>query len=140
MSIVTVAKRAGVSIATVSRVINDMNNVRPETVEQVRAAILETGYKPSQNKRAGKSRPRTVVRSCFRTGQFAVLTLGGFQQWLGLPVMASVVAGIMRSAQELELRAVLDQMPDPEMLSPLIRRREVDGALVFFTGGVPLSK
>ena len=35
MSIVAVAKRAGVSVATVSRVLNDARSVRAETVKQV---------------------------------------------------------------------------------------------------------
>lgn len=39
-----VAKRAGVSIATVSRVLNDDARVRPELQEAVRAAIDELGY------------------------------------------------------------------------------------------------
>jgi DNA-binding LacI/PurR family transcriptional regulator len=88
MSIVAVAKRAGVSVATVSRVINDLQNVRAETVEQVRAAMAEIGYKPPRVKRGPKGGPRRVVPSYMRTGQIAVLTLGGFQNWLGMPVMA----------------------------------------------------
>jgi LacI family transcriptional regulator len=140
MSIVAVAKRAGVSVATVSRVINDLNNVRAETVEQVRAAMQEIGYKPPRIKRGPKGGPRRVVPACFRTGQFAILTLGGFQGWLGMPVMASVVTGITRAAKELDLRPVLDEMPDPEALSPILRRREVDGAIVFFMSGLPMDK
>lgn len=139
MSIVAVAKRAGVSVATVSRVLNDLQNVRAETVQQVRAAMQEIGYKPPRVKRGPKGGPRRIVPACFRTGQFAVLTLGGFQQWLGLPVMASVVAGITRAAKEMDVRPVLDEMPDPSALSSLLRRREVDGAVVFFHSGLPLD-
>lgn len=43
-----VAKRAGVSIATVSRVINDMDNVKPETRIRVEKVIKELGYKPNR--------------------------------------------------------------------------------------------
>ena len=41
-----VAQRAGVSIATVSRVINQTAPVAPETEAQVRAAIAELNYRP----------------------------------------------------------------------------------------------
>ena len=41
MSIIRVAKRAGVSVATVSRVINRFPGVRPPTVKQVREAMKE---------------------------------------------------------------------------------------------------
>ncbi len=42
-----VAKRAGVSSATVSRVMNDSGNVGPELREKVMKAVDELGYKPN---------------------------------------------------------------------------------------------
>ncbi len=42
-----VAKRANVSIATVSRVVNKNYHVDPETTEKVEKAILDTGYYPN---------------------------------------------------------------------------------------------
>lgn len=42
-----VARRAGVSPVTVSRVINDLGNVSPATRERVEQAIQELGYVPS---------------------------------------------------------------------------------------------
>lgn len=47
MSIYEVAQRAGVSIATVSRVINNSSSVRPETRERVEAALRELNYRPN---------------------------------------------------------------------------------------------
>ncbi|HHW69985.1 MAG TPA: LacI family transcriptional regulator [Clostridiales bacterium] len=44
MNIYEIAKKAGVSIATVSRVINNNPNVRDETREKVEAAIREANY------------------------------------------------------------------------------------------------
>lgn len=42
-----VAKAAGVSVATVSRVLNTSENVRPDTVEAVQRAIEELDYHPN---------------------------------------------------------------------------------------------
>lgn len=42
-----VAKLAGVSVATVSRVLNDYDNVRGETVQAVKKAIKELDYHPN---------------------------------------------------------------------------------------------
>ncbi len=42
-----VARLAGVSHQTVSRVLNDHPNVRPQTREDVLAAIRELGYRPN---------------------------------------------------------------------------------------------
>jgi len=47
INIKDVAKRAGVSISTVSRVINDSKAVRPKTKTRVLEAIDELGYKPN---------------------------------------------------------------------------------------------
>ncbi|MBB5137106.1 DNA-binding LacI/PurR family transcriptional regulator [Thermocatellispora tengchongensis] len=59
-----VARLAGVSHQTVSRVLNDHPNVREQTRIRVRAAIAELGYRPNQAARAlatGRSRLLGVV-------------------------------------------------------------------------------
>jgi LacI family transcriptional regulator len=43
-----VAERAGVSVATVSRVLNGDPNVDPELRERVRAVVAELGYRPNR--------------------------------------------------------------------------------------------
>ncbi len=48
ITIKDVAARSGVSIATVSRVVNDYAHVRPEVRERVRQAIAELGYRPNR--------------------------------------------------------------------------------------------
>lgn len=58
-----VAELAGVSIKTVSNVVNDYPHVRESTREKVRAAILEVGYRPQ------------VAARQLRTGASGVLTL-----------------------------------------------------------------
>ena len=45
--LVDVAKRAGVSVGTVSRVINGVPEVTPELRTRVEAAIDELGYRPN---------------------------------------------------------------------------------------------
>jgi LacI family transcriptional regulator len=47
-----IARLAGVCIGTVSRVLNDMDKVHPETRERIRALIAKTGYRPSAVGRA----------------------------------------------------------------------------------------
>lgn len=58
-TIIDVAQRAGVSIKTVSRVLNQSENVRAATREKVRAAMAELDYRPStaaRELRSGRSR------------------------------------------------------------------------------------
>lgn len=55
VSIVDVARVAGVSHQTVSRVLNKPETVRPETLAAVKKAIVSTGYHRNENARALKS-------------------------------------------------------------------------------------
>ena len=47
MTIYDISEKAGVSIATVSRVLNGGKNVREQTMEKVLAVIQECGYTPN---------------------------------------------------------------------------------------------
>jgi len=65
-SIRDVARRAGVSIATVSRTVNGISTVAPELAERVWSAIKEVGYVPNTQARAlvsGRSRILGLVVS-----------------------------------------------------------------------------
>jgi len=55
MDILAVARKAGVSTATVSRVLNASPKVRPVTAERVRAAIAELKYVPNNSARSLRS-------------------------------------------------------------------------------------
>lgn len=56
-----VARRAGVSHQTVSRVLNGLPNVRPETRERVTAAIAELGYRRNNAARALVTRRSSMI-------------------------------------------------------------------------------
>ncbi|MCR5278950.1 MAG: LacI family transcriptional regulator [Lachnospiraceae bacterium] len=47
MTIYDISEKSGVSIATVSRVLNGAKNVNPDTRERVEAVMSEMGYKPN---------------------------------------------------------------------------------------------
>jgi LacI family transcriptional regulator len=51
-TIIDVAKQAGVSIKTVSRVLNNEANVHPDTREQVLQVVREFNYRPKQSARS----------------------------------------------------------------------------------------
>lgn len=135
MSIVEVAKAAGVSTATVSRVLNGLPGVKAETVAQVQAAVNELSYKP-QRIHTKKKNARGFQRKKLKTGNIAVITVGHDSSWLGLPVLAAVVGGIQRGTQFHELRLVLGEMADSNKVCPLLAGRQVDGAIVFLSSDV----
>lgn len=64
MTVWEIAKRANVSIATVSRVINGVGNVDPSLARRVRRVVAEVGYYPNTHARAlvsGRSRTLGLV-------------------------------------------------------------------------------
>ena len=139
ISIAEVAKAAGVSTATVSRVLNDFPGVRSETVHQVHMAVEALNYRPQRTRRANKTGHPSVGRQAPRTGHIAAITLGQTRDWLQLPIMGAVVAGIQRAAGEFGLRLLLDDIPDPSKPSSLVQGRHIDGAVVFLTGSMPVT-
>ena len=75
-TIIDVAKKAGVSIKTVSRVMNNQTNVREETRRRVRDAIDDLDYSPSEaarRMRSGKSSAIGMLFSDPRSGYQARL-------------------------------------------------------------------
>jgi LacI family transcriptional regulator len=56
-----VARCAGVSLKTVSRVVNDEPNVRPELRERVLAAVRDLGYRPNAAARALAARRSRII-------------------------------------------------------------------------------
>jgi LacI family transcriptional regulator len=56
-----VAKRAGVSIATVSRVLNGRNHVNEDVIVRVRTAAQELQYQPSRAARALRANQTTII-------------------------------------------------------------------------------
>ena len=81
ITIKDVAKKAGVGIGTVSRVINGGNSVRESTREKVEQAIRELDYTPNQQARrlvTGKSLTIGIVAPFF-TSQSVVERLRGIE-------------------------------------------------------------
>jgi LacI family transcriptional regulator len=115
-----VAKLAGVSTKTVSRVVNNQGEIRTETRERVQAAIEELGY-----------RPNVLARSLIhqRTNTLGVVTWG--IDYFG---PSRTVVGIEQQAHQLEYSLFLNLMDRPdegdseEVLDTLIAHR-VDGIL-----------
>jgi DNA-binding LacI/PurR family transcriptional regulator len=102
-----VARLAGVSHQTVSRVLNDHPNVRPQTRENVLAAIAQLGYRPN-------AAARTLVTRRTRT-----LGVVSFDTTLYGP--ASMLYGIERAAAHSYFVAVASL--------PALDRRSVVGAV-----------
>lgn len=132
MSVVKIAKLAGVSVATVSRVINNSPRVKPETAEQVRKAVAQLGLSGPGVRRG----PRRRQGSRSNTGNIAILTLGQpHDQWFQMPVMAAVISGIMREAKANNVSVQIEETFSAAELSAALKNHHMQGALIFLPAG-----
>jgi LacI family transcriptional regulator len=79
-TIYDVARAAGVSIASVSRVLNGHRNPRPETRDRVLQAVAELGFVPDGAARALSARLKEVVGVVFRRVPWVETADGAFAQ------------------------------------------------------------
>lgn len=133
MSVVQIAAHAGVSIATVSRVLNNSRRVNPKLVDQVNKAMTELNFTPSQIVRRPSARKLEE-----EAGTIAIISLGQhYRGWFEIPVIAAVVAEITRTATDRHIGTLIAEMPNPRELSPVLRRQSVQGAIVFIDSNLP---
>jgi LacI family repressor for deo operon, udp, cdd, tsx, nupC, and nupG len=119
-NMVDVAKRADVSVATVSRVLNNQPSVAPELAERVMAAVRELKYEPNftaRNLRRNESRTLVILTPNITN-----------------PYYANIIAGIAQGAQEhgysyflfnTEGKRELD-----EQILDRLKKHQADGAIL----------
>jgi LacI family transcriptional regulator len=113
-----VAKAAGVSTQTVSRVINDRPDVAPETREHIQQIIQELGYQPS-----------ALARSLIQQRSY---TLGVVTAGLQYNGPSRTLNGITSKAEELGYALLLKELSqvDTKNIGPVLQTllaRHVDG-------------
>lgn len=120
-----VAQAAGVSVATVSRALNQPDSVREETRQQVMAAVQALHYSPND---LGKNLRQR------RTGRILVVLTSISNQFY-----SRVLRGIEDAARDEDYHVLISTTRDTrsnllEALS-LLRSRVVDGAILMTTRG-----
>ncbi|ALD62971.1 LacI family DNA-binding transcriptional regulator [Glutamicibacter soli] len=118
-----VAERAGVSRATVSRVVNGSEKVKPEAMRAVEQAIRELNYVPN---RAARSLAQG------RTNAIALVVPENTAKFFADPYFAKVVQGAAQYLADTEfmLSLLLSTESDPGKTTRYLRGGNVDGALV----------
>lgn len=114
-----IARLAGVSQATVSRVLADKPNVNPETRERVQRVLDETGFVPNEQARAMRTR---------RTGNLGVMT-----GKLANPFYPQLVASLAQAIDGAGHRMTLwssDQTAGEEAVAAAIGGGTIDGVIL----------
>lgn len=125
MTLRDVAEHAGVSVRTVSNVVNDFHHVSPEMRAKVQSSIDQLNY-----------RPNLLARS-LRQGRTGILTL--LLPQIAVPYFGELAHAIVERASELGTTVLIDEtggVPDRELelIETASRSRWVDGVLLSSLG------
>ena len=117
-----VAEAVGLSVTTVSDVVNGKGRVDPATRERVKQAIVEVGWRPRRSARALRSGQSGVLALCFPhrpTGVGSWLLNADYD----MALMAGCAAATVDAGRQLLLA------PRPQELSDLVNL-DVDGVIL----------
>lgn len=131
MSIVEVAKLAGVSHATVSRVINHRPEVSADSVRRVREAMQKLRYVPPAKRRGPKPKSSGI-----RSGNIGMLFVGETPTLATSPVTAFALHAAQEALVAHGFNLTLGQITSAGGLPPNISNGQVDGLLMH---GLPPS-
>ncbi len=135
MTVKDVAARAGVSTATVSRVVNDHPRVGPEVKAAVTIAIDELGYVPNPSARSLMTQ---------RTGSIGVVILESADRLFGDPFFGQLMLGISAALADRDRRLMLMLAPTREeeaRIERYLTTEHMDGVVLIGPHGAdPLLK
>lgn len=121
-----VAARAGVSLKTVSRVMNAVSTVAPELAERVHAAAAELGYRPNAT-------ASVIARSDGRSR-----SIGLILEDIANPFSAAILRAVQDAAWARQILVVTgsadEDIHQEQRLARTLIDRRVDGLLVVPTG------
>ena len=125
VTIQTVANQAGVSLGTVSRVLNRDPSVSPELADRVRDSVATLGYEPLRKRKTSPANGDGL------TGKtIGLLTLGMDRSLSRLPVVTAAIDGIRESANRAGAQLQLVDVPDPGHPPDWFSKIRCDGWLI----------
>ncbi len=126
MRLIDIAKMAGVSHSTASRVINGNPHVSKKAAKLVWEAIEESGYKPRKK--------RDVLASGkvpdLQFGNVGVLVSGMNENVVHTPMIEDIISGIENTLSSLNLSMVLAKINESNDLPAFLSKGNVDGILL----------
>ncbi len=125
ITISKIAELAGVSKATVSRVLNGYPHIRPEIREKVQNVIAETGFQPNNVARLLASDRSNIIALIIPSGPSAVFTDPYF------PVLTQSISQVAnRRHQTLALFIMESEEEGREMMRNILGSGLVDGMII----------
>lgn len=125
VTISDVAREAGVSTSTVSKVLNNWSSISPETCERVHQAIEKLHYTPN-------ARAVSFAKGC--TNNILFLSDFAKEQAYSNPHMFDILCGARKKLAECGYSLMLTDIPEQqtpeEYISSLISQKAADGIII----------
>lgn len=118
ITIKEVAEEAGVSLGTVSRVINNHPTVSADNLEKVNNAIQKLGYIIKQSK--GSNHLKNV----------GLIFLGLDKTLVTLPIISEGIHAVQERLNENEINTFIADVPDLKKIPKFIEQNNVDGLIL----------
>lgn len=129
ISIVDVARHAGVSVSTVSLVMNNRPNVAPETANAVWDSVRELGYEPGGD---GKKRgPKPGPRKSRQFSTMGLLMAGRPSGCFWSSSYLRALHGVQVALSERRFNLALYQFEEAADTVEALRRNPLDGIILF---------
>jgi len=139
LKLADVAKRAGVAVSTVSRVVNGSSLVSTELRQRIELIIETMGYKPvPMEKRKGvrKEQWPWLKHRMLKTVIFGPYDLFWITNYA--PIYAYALHGVEEQVGHFQLRRAVDRAETSRALIDVLERGDADGSLILNTGTQPL--
>jgi LacI family transcriptional regulator len=125
LTLESIAKKAGVSRSTVSRVINDQPNVSQAVRDRVLDIVRETGYQPHQAARSLASRNTHVI---------GLVIPRSVQTFFADPYFQRLIQGIAEGCNHsdftLSLFLIQDLQSEKKLIPRIMQRSQLDGIII----------
>lgn len=128
MSMQKVADKAGVSTATVSRVINRRAGVSKENLLRVTQAMKAVGYEVKEVRPGPK--PCLSSQAARKSGCIGLVVLGRYHEVLQHPLIVQLVSEVRSAIREKGYHLLLEEMDPKEKTCAALEEKRLEGAFV----------
>lgn len=136
MTLQQIANEAGVSTATVYRVVHGGRHVSARTLDRVKRAIKENGYYPSSRK-INNGDGNGYVQNHFTKGSVGVVLADKPLEAFKVPFFAKLLVEIEEALSGYQVHSSIILVSDPDRDYPLLNNDRLDGSLLI---GEPKAK
>lgn len=136
ITIKDVARESGLSVGTISRVINGCTDLKEDTLKRALETIEKLGYKRHESAHAlALSKSGKTVR----TNCIGVVFCEMSEDWMSNEIVSRYLAGLERECRNNGYHSIVEFVPSRESIPRCVADRKVDGIIVKSSSMIPDS-